>query len=95
MKCYCQAQSQLQVKLSLKTELALISLNPATPTPTRPGKFISQHLAVNVDKVTLVVVVVGPKLEDDPNYFEMEDDLNFLENGRRPKIFGKWKMTSI
>ena len=30
---YCQAQSQLQVKLSLKTELALISVNPATPPP--------------------------------------------------------------
>ena len=25
----------------------------------------------------------------------MEDDLNMLENGRRPKYFGKWKATSI
>jgi hypothetical protein len=25
---------------------------------------------------------------------EMEDDLNFLENGRRPQLFGKWKTTS-
>ena len=24
----------------------------------------------------------------------MEDDLNFLENGRRPQFFGKWKTTS-
>ena len=24
----------------------------------------------------------------------MEDDLNFLENGRRPQFFGKWKKTS-
>jgi hypothetical protein len=23
----------------------------------------------------------------------MEDDLNFLENGRQPKNFGKWKTT--
>ena len=25
----------------------------------------------------------------------MEDDLNKLENGRRPQFFGKWKMTSM
>ena len=25
----------------------------------------------------------------------MEDDLNFLANGRRPQFFGKWKTTSI
>ena len=25
----------------------------------------------------------------------MEDDLNFLENGRRPQSFGKWKTISI
>ena len=30
---YCQAQPQLQVKLSVKAELALISVNPATPHP--------------------------------------------------------------
>ena len=28
--------------------------------------------------------IVGSKLKDDINYFEMEDNLNFLENGRRP-----------
>ena len=47
---YCQAHSQLQVKLSLNTELALISVNPAPPTP-HLGKFIFQHLSVNVDQV--------------------------------------------
>jgi hypothetical protein len=26
---------------------------------------------------------------------EMEDDLNFSGNGRRPQFFRKWKMTSI
>jgi hypothetical protein len=25
----------------------------------------------------------------------MEDDLNFVQNGRPPQYFGKWKMTSI
>ena len=25
----------------------------------------------------------------------MENDLNLLENGRRPQSFGKWKTTSI
>jgi hypothetical protein len=25
----------------------------------------------------------------------MEDDLNFVPNGRRPQYFGKWKTTSI
>ena len=25
----------------------------------------------------------------------MEDDLNFLENGRRPQFSGKWEKTSI
>ena len=76
---YCQAQSQLQVKLILKTELALISLNPA-PHPTHPGKFIFQHFSVNVDQVSS---------------HELEDDLTFLANGRRPQSFGKWKTTSI
>jgi hypothetical protein len=70
---YCQAQPQLQVKHSLKAELALFSLNPATPTlHPRPGKFIFQHLSVNVDHVSL------QKLEDDPNT---------LANGRRPQLF--------
>ena len=27
--------------------------------------------------------------------FKLEDDLNFLANGRRPQYFGKWKLTSI
>ena len=36
---YCQAQPQLQVKLSLKAELALFSINPATPTPTWESLF--------------------------------------------------------
>jgi hypothetical protein len=49
--------------------------------------------------------IVGPKLEDDLNFWQMEDDLifiwkmednlNFLENGRQPQFFGKWKTTSI
>ena len=26
---------------------------------------------------------------------EIEDDLNFRENGRRPHSFGKWKTTQI
>ena len=35
-------------------------------------------------------------MEDDLNFFEMEDDLKFLSNGRRPYIlFLKWKTTSI
>ena len=25
----------------------------------------------------------------------MEDDLNFVDNGRLPQLFGKWKTTSI
>ena len=28
-------------------------------------------------------------------FWLMEDNLNFLENERRPQPFGKWKMTSI
>ena len=29
------------------------------------------------------------------NGVELEDDLNMLANGRRPKYLGKWKMTFI
>ena len=29
------------------------------------------------------------------NLNKLEDDLNFLVNGRRPHFFGKWKTTSI
>jgi hypothetical protein len=32
------------------------------------------------------MIIVGPNLED---------DLNYLANGRRPQFFGKWKTTSI
>ena len=28
-------------------------------------------------------------MEDDLNFWNMEDDLNSLENGRRPQFFGK------
>ena len=35
-------------------------------------------------------------MEDDPNFLEIEDDLNLFENGRRPKFtFKKRKKTSI
>jgi hypothetical protein len=30
-------------------------------------------------------------MEDDLNFFQMEDDLNTFANGRRPQYFGKWK----
>ena len=28
-------------------------------------------------------------------FWKMEDDLNFLENGRKPQYVGNWKKTSI
>ena len=34
-------------------------------------------------------------MEDDLNFFQMEDNLYILENERRPLYFGKWKTTSI
>jgi hypothetical protein len=34
-------------------------------------------------------------MEDNLNLYQMEDNLNILANGRRPKLFGKWKTTSI
>jgi hypothetical protein len=44
-------------------------------------------------------------MEDDLNIFgkwkttshflQMEDDLNFVQNGRRPQFISKWKTTSI
>ena len=71
---YCQAQPQLQAKLSLKAELALISLNPATHPPPTPHPYqesFFQHVSVTVDKVCQQ---------------ELEDDLYFLVNGRRPQF---------
>jgi hypothetical protein len=32
-------------------------------------------------------------MEDDLNNMKMEDNLNFFENVRQPKFFGKWKTT--
>ena len=34
-------------------------------------------------------------LKDDLNFWQMEDDINFLENRRRPQFFGKWKTALI
>ena len=30
-----------------------------------------------------------------PTRWNMEDDLNIFENGRRPQLFSKWKTTYI
>ena len=49
---------------------------------------ISQHLSVHVDQV---ICIIGPKLEDNLNYFEMENDLKFQGNRRRPQFEIKWK----
>ena len=34
-------------------------------------------------------------MEDDLNYFQIEDDLNILVNERQPQFLFKWKMTLI
>ena len=34
-------------------------------------------------------------LNDDLNFYAMEDDLNCFINGRRPQLFYKWKTTPI
>ena len=34
-------------------------------------------------------------MEEDLIFLQMEDDLNFFTNGRRPQFFDKWKTTSI
>ena len=34
-------------------------------------------------------------MEDDLNFFENGRHLNFLDNGRLPQLFRKWKTTSI
>ena len=75
------AQAKPKLKLSLEAELALISVNPATPLP---GK-IFQYFSVNVDKETLQEYIRTPIGQ--PQFLrKMEGDLNFL---------GKYKTTSI
>ena len=34
-------------------------------------------------------------MDDDLNFLTMKDDINILENGRRPQFWGIWKTTSI
>jgi hypothetical protein len=34
-------------------------------------------------------------MENDINFFLMEDDLNFISNGRRPQFYFQWKTTLI
>ena len=81
MQLLLPSSAQLQVKHSLKAELALISVNPAThPHPRHPGKFIFQHFLMDVGQV---------------RSYQLEDDLNFLEYGRRPQFLRKWKTTSF
>ena len=40
------------------------------------------------------MIIVGLKLEDDLNFLANGRRPQFLENGRRPQFFGKWKTTS-
>ena len=70
---YCQTQLKLQVKLNLKAELALFSFPPAAHPPVQNSSDVSSNLYASI---------VGPKLEDDLNFRQMEDDLNLLANGR-------------
>ena len=69
--CFCQAQSQLQVKLSLKAELALISVNPATPPP--PGKV---YLEANMNLAKLRLT----KLPYIPNNISNKSDKLYAFN---------------
>jgi hypothetical protein len=60
--------------------LALFSIIPPLP---HPGMFICQHFLMNVDQVSY------QEFEDDLNLSEIEDDLKFFENGRRPQFSSK------
>ena len=72
---YCQAQPKLQVQL--EAELALFSFDPATPTCESLFSNICQCMLTKLPYMS----IVGSKLED---------DLNFLANGRRPQVV--WEM---
>ena len=92
---------QLQVKLCLKAELVLISANPAThpPPPPQPppppGKVYFSTFFSESWPSNLTGVYQDPNWKTTSTFWQMEDDLNYLENGRRPQFFGKWKTTSI
>ena len=98
------AKLSLSFKSSLawRLRLALFLIYPASTRPAgrppgRPAARNSSEKASteqNLDKEPYMNVV-GPNLEDELNGWQMEDDLNFLPNGRRPPFFGKWKTTSI
>ena len=73
-------------------KLALLSLFLSS-NPTRPEKYQNRLLS----KTTLVKLVVQVELTlfktTISNFCQMEDDLNFFSNGRRPQLFFKWKTT--
>ena len=51
--------------------------------------FIFQHFSLNLDQVTLQEysrIQIGRRTQF---CWQMEEDLNFLENERRPSLFGK------
>jgi hypothetical protein len=84
----------------LKAELALISLNPAFygkwETTSVFGKwkqpkFVAKWMTTFKGKWKTTSIF--RKVEDNPNLKKMEDDLHFMENGRRPKFFDEWKTT--
>jgi hypothetical protein len=75
----------------LNAELALFSFPPAGRPTGHPAIQNSSDL---VRPPNLSMSIVGPKLEDNLNFWEMEDDLNkttsiFGQNGRRPQFLGK------
>ena len=92
-------------------ELALLSLFPSSeptrPEPTRPeptGKVSKQHFKHYFLSQTYCTSWAHYIWNTTSNFCQMEDDLNFFSNGRRPQfffqmeediIFFKWKTTSI
>jgi len=74
----CQAQPKLQFKLSLKAELALFSFDPA-PTLTHESIFLSISWSI----VAKLAYRVSMAQFGSRSSFrrQIEDDLNFEENG--------------
>jgi hypothetical protein len=87
--------SSAQLRLNVLSKLIPASYPASHPSVRESKSYIwSVYTAVKLkmeDNLTLLgkwkTTSICLEMEDNPNVLKIEDDLNFLENGRQPQLF--------